>query len=290
MKTLDAWKRVLSESADVRWGVVFAGGLVCLGIWDLAFLNGPALKWVARGFFNTCLIALVSVVLTLGASWGATWLRYFLEYRSKQTGLLLLSFVLNLVRSIPQVVGVLLFYALIAHAVDTGKLASQGLIILLMSACLSLFIFIEVADLMWERITHFRQSDFVDALRVCGVSENRILNFDILWKNSRIHILNKLIAAFGMAVFLQCSVDFIISVGLSTEMSGISLPTTLGGLLAKLDSKQDILAIGYTLTHPTYLPRLFFAHLQGLSTAFLIVFTLLCTYKVSTAYSERHRL
>jgi hypothetical protein len=85
-------------------------------------------------------------------------------------------------------------------------------------------------------------------------------------------------------------VDFIISVGLSTDVNSVSLPATLGSLLAKLDSKQDILAIGFTLTHPSYAPHLFFAHLQGLTTAFLIVFSLLCIYQIGNGYAERHRL
>ena len=127
-------------------------------------------------------------------------------------------------------------------------------------------------------------------MRVCGVSENRIINFDILWKNSRIHIFNKLISVFGSAIFLQCSVDFIISVGLSTDVNPVSIPVTLGSLLAKIDSKQDILAIGYTLFHPAYFPKLLFQHLQGITVAFLIVFSLFSINNISNGYAERHRL
>ena len=150
------------------------------------------------------------------------------------------------------------------------------------------FIMLEVVDLLRDRINHYTKLDFFNALLVCGVSQWRIINFDILWKNSRIHILNKLIAVFGSAVFLQCSVDFIISVGLSSDVNAVSLPVTLGSLLAKMDSKLDILAIGNTLTNPTYLPQLFFQHLQGLTVAFLIVITLLTVYQISCGYAERH--
>ena len=127
-------------------------------------------------------------------------------------------------------------------------------------------------------------------MRVCGISENRIINYDILRKNSSIHILNKLIAIFGSAIFLQCTIDFIISVGLSTQISSVNLPTTLGSLLAKIDSKQDILAIGNTLTNPGYFSHIFFEHLQGVTVAFLIVFSLLCIYKISNGYTERNHL
>ena len=159
-----------------------------------------------------------------------------------------------------------------------------------MAFVISLFIFSEVVDLIRERIDHFKKLDFYNAMKVCGISENRIINFDILRKNSRIHILNKLIAIFGSAIFLQCTIDFIISVGLSTQISSVSLPTTLGSLLAKIDSKQDILAIGTTLTNPAYFSHIFFEHLQGITVALLIVVTLLCIYKISNGYAERNRL
>jgi hypothetical protein len=127
-------------------------------------------------------------------------------------------------------------------------------------------------------------------MRVCGISEGRVVNFDILWKNSRIHILNKLISVFGAAIFLQCSVDFIISVGLSTDVNAVTLPATMGSLLAKIDSKQDILSIGYALTHPGYIGSLFFEHLLGITVAFLIVFSLMSSYHIANGYAERHRL
>ena len=127
-------------------------------------------------------------------------------------------------------------------------------------------------------------------MRVCGIPDRRIVNFDILWKNSRLHILNKLIAVLGYAVFLQCSVDFIISVGLSTDVNEVTLPPTLGSLLATIDSKQDILAVGYTLTHPLYAGNLLFEHLQGITVAFLIVFSLFSIHAIAKGYAERNRL
>jgi hypothetical protein len=123
-----------------------------------------------------------------------------------------------------------------------------------------------------------------------GISEQRIINVDILWKNSRAHILQKLVATFGMAVFLQCSVDFIISVGLSTDVSLSNFPATLGGLLATLDSKQDILAISMLFTDAGYIGNLFFRHLQGMSVAFLIIFTLICVFRTSNGLVKRYKL
>jgi ABC-type dipeptide/oligopeptide/nickel transport system permease subunit len=174
--------------------------------------------------------------------------------------------------------------------IQEGLLRSTWIALLFMAAIVSCFIFLELVDLMRERIDHFKKRDFYSAMLVCGVPRSRIINFDILWKNSRGHVFNKLISVFGMAVFLQCSVDFIISVGLSTNISQVNLPTTLGSMLARIDSKQDILAIGHTITHPSYASNLFLGHLQGISVAFLIVFTLVCIHNLSNAFARRHRL
>ena len=199
-------------------------------------------------------------------------------------------FFINIIRSVPQIVGILFSYIGIASLISLEILKNSITVFIVMAFCMSLFIMVELIDLMRERIDHFKKLDFYNAMRVCGISENRVINFHILWKNSRLHIFNKLISIFGSAVFLQCSVDFIISVGLSTNVNAVMLPTTLGSLLAKMDSKQDILAIGTALTNPSYIPNLFTTHLQGISISFIIVFTLYCIYAISNGYSERHRL
>ena len=103
-------------------------------------------------------------------------------------------------------------------------------------------------------------------------------------------MLHKLIAIFGVSIFLQCSIDFIISVGLSTDVSLINFPMTLGNLMANVDSKQDILALSNLFTEPGYLPFIFVRHLQGLSVAFCIVFSLLCIYMIANGFVRRHKL
>jgi ABC-type dipeptide/oligopeptide/nickel transport system permease subunit len=275
---------------DTRWALIWFVTIGALAVWDMLFLNKPAFKRVIDGFVNTFSIALLVIVLTLALGWAVTLTLHYLESRRRQTGFVVVTFLLNLIRSIPQVVGVLFGYLGVGALMNAGLINSRFVIFLLLAACLSLCIFIEMVDCMRERIAHYKKLDFYNAMRVCGIAESRIINFNILWKNSRVHILNKLMAVLGSAVFLQCSVDFIISVGLSTEANEISLPATLGGLLAKIDSKQDILAIGYTLTHPSYFGNLFFQHLQGITVAFLIVFTLLSIYKIANGFAERHRL
>jgi ABC-type microcin C transport system permease subunit YejE len=159
-----------------------------------------------------------------------------------------------------------------------------------MALIIALFVFLEIFDLLRERIHYFRRLDFFDAMRVCGITERYIINREIIWRSSRIHMMNKMIAIFGISIFLLCSVDFIISVGLSTDVSSVNLPVTLGSLLAKIDSKQDILAIGYSLTHLGYIIRLPFEHLQGISVSFIIVFTLVCMYQIGNGFARRHHL
>ena len=275
---------------DVRWAITWVVVIAAVALWNVLFLNKPALALVIEGFGNTMLIALMVCGFTLAYGWIATILLHSFEAKNRRIMLLITTFILNCIRSIPQIIGVLIGYVLIAGLIGDEVLRGNHVIFPLMAALMSLFIFQEMVDLMRERIAHFRTLDFYNAMLVCGISESRIVNNDILWKNSRAHIFNKLISVFGMAVFIQCSVDFIISVGLSTDVSPVDLPVTLGSLLAKIDSKQDILAIGHALTHFDYIGKLFFTHLQGLTIAFCIVFTLLCVYSISNGFSERHRL
>jgi hypothetical protein len=275
---------------DSRWLIAWAAVSLFILVWDTLYLNKPALHKVLFGFFNTFFIALLVVFFTLCMGWSLTILMHRLKLSANRAPYLMVTFLLNLVRSIPQIVGVLFGYIAISALVQQEIISSKTLVFFIMALCMSIFIFLELFDLMGERIEHFKKLDFYSAMRVCGISENRVVNFDILWKNSRLHIFNKLIAVLGYAVFLQCSVDFIISVGLSTDVNEVSLPTTLGSLLASIDSKQDILAIGYTLTHPEYISHLFFEHLQGMTVAFLIVFSLVSIYNIANGYAERNRL
>ena len=159
-----------------------------------------------------------------------------------------------------------------------------------MSLTISLFVFYEIVDMLRERIAYYRTLDYYDAMLVCGIKESRIINHEIILKNSLAHLLNKLIYLFGITIFLQCSVDFIISIGLTQEASTVNFPYTLGSLLAKIDSKQDILAIGYTLTNPEYIRNLFFQHLQGITIAIIIIFSLFCIYQIANNYAERKQL
>jgi len=273
-----------------RWALYWVGGLAALWSWNLSHLNRPALEQLEAAFVNTLVAGSAVVLMTLVLGWSVGTGLYFLESRTKRPAWLVLTFALNLIRSVPQMVGILAGYVVLTILIEREILLSPPLQVLWMAWTITLFTFLELSDVIRERIEFYRRSDFFDAMLCCGIRESRIVNREILWKNSVAHVLQKLIAVFGMAIFLQCSIDFIVSVGLSREVSLSNFPVTLGGLLATLDSKQDILAISTVFTNPAYLERLLTTHLQGISVAFMIVFTLVCVYKVSNGIVRRYRL
>jgi hypothetical protein len=276
---------------DLLWASVWFGGVGLIWLWDLIFLNAPAHQQVWHGFFNTLTISCLVIIFTACAAWFTANILHYL-HQAHHPGLLLhtVNFLLNLLRSVPQIIGVLFGYILLTAAMQDEVISRSFFKLCAMAGVLSTFIFLELHDLFLERIDHFQRLDFCNAMRVCGITEFRIVNREILFANSRAHIFDKLIAIFGTAVFLQCSIDFIVSVGLSMQLSPVNFPLTLGSMLAKIDSKQDILAIGHSLTNWSYAGNLFTRHLQGISAAFLIVFTLLCIHKISAAYGRRRHL
>ena len=274
----------------VHWALFWIGGIALLWGWDLLFLNRPAFEQVRMALLNSLLGGALVVTFSMVLGWGTALLVYFLDQRGKHMAHLVLTFVFNLVRSVPQIVGILLGYVLLTTLIVHDVLRAPFLQLLSMSLVVSLFVFLEVADLIRERIEHYRSLDFVDAMLCCGIKEHRIINVEILRKNSLAHLVHKAVAVFGMAIFLQCSIDFIISVGLSTEVSSANFPVTLGSLLARMDSKQDILAISIAFSHASYLGTLFTRHLQGLNVAGIIVFTLVCMYNIANGLVRRYHL
>lgn len=281
--------RMSSRHKDKLWLVVWLAGLACLGLWDAIFLNRPAFELIQTAFVNTLIAGILVVVASLLLGWSVGVALHFLDTRWRLF-YLAFTFVLNVIRSIPQIVGILIGYIILTIFIEQEILRSQLSQLVWMALVISVFVFLEIVDLVRERIAFYNKLDFFHAMLCCGIKEGRIINREILWKNSRAHLLHKMISVFGIAIFLQCSIDFIISVGLSTDVSLSNFPVTLGSLLAKLDSKQDILAIGTAFSSITNVPSLLFQHLQGTSIAFIIVFTLLCVYKISNSLVRRYNL
>ena len=273
----------------IFWLAVWLAGLLALLVWDVVFLNRPAFVLVVHAFVASLFTGTLAVLFSLVLGWVVGVTLYFCETRV-QVLYLSLTFLLNIIRSIPQIVGVLIGYIILTILIEAELLRSPWVQLLYVAAIISVFVFLEIVDLVRERIGYYSKLDFVQAMLCCGIKEGRIVNREILWKNSRAHLVHKMISIFGVAIFLQCSIDFIISVGLSTDVSLSNFPATLGSLLATLDSKQDILAIGTVFSNPANLRSLLFEHLQGVSIAFLIVFTLICVYRISNALVRRYAL
>lgn len=274
----------------VRWVCFWIAGLGLLWMWDLFFLNRPALSLVRAALFNSLLAGLLVVFFSMTLGWASGLLVYSLEKRKNTLPYIAVTFFLNLIRSLPQIVGILLGYVVLTSLIVQDILRAPFLQLLSMSFVVSLFVFLEVMDLIRERIAHYKQLDFFDAMLCCGIKESRIVNVEILRKNSLAHLVHKGVAVFGMAIFLQCSIDFILSVGLSTEVSSTNFPATLGSMLARMDSKQDILAISMVFADLSYVSALFTRHLQGLNIAFALVFTLVCAYNIANGLVRRYHL
>ncbi len=281
---------LLAERKDLLWGILWFGGLALTWVWLDVYLNAPARILVGAACIHTFSGAVAAVVVALVIGWGTALFLHFLESTRRRGAYLAVSFALNLLRSVPQIVGMLIGYVIVTGLTLNEALTSDTSLILATSLVTALFVFQEVVDLIRERIRHFESLEFVSALLVCGIPSRVIINREILLKNSMPYLVQKSVALFGRAIFLICSIDFIVSVGLSAEVSLSNLPVTLGSMLAKLDSKQDILAIGTSFTDLRVVPTLFVEHLQGISVAFLIVYTLLCVYRIANGLMERYRL
>jgi ABC-type dipeptide/oligopeptide/nickel transport system permease subunit len=282
--------RSFVSKKDLLWLVIWLAGLSVLWMWDAVSLNAPAFSRLQTAFANSLFTGAAAVVFSLVLGWLLGVLLHTLDRSRSRIGFAVVSFATDILRSVPQIIAVLIGYVVLTILIHNEIIRSSFVQLIWIAGCIAIAVFLEVSDTVRARIDYFRRSDFVDAMLCCGISERRIINIEILWKNSRSHLLHKSIAIFGVSIFLQCSIDFIVSVGLSTDVSLINFPTTLGNLLANADSKQDILALSNLFTRPGYLPVILVHHLQGISVAFCIVFSLLCIYKIANGFVRRHRL
>jgi ABC-type dipeptide/oligopeptide/nickel transport system permease subunit len=282
--------RIPGVGRDTAWLLAWIGGLFLVWVWDVLMLNAPALERIQIAFLNSLATCVGVVVLALLGGWVLGVGLNALERSDRKILYGLLSFATDVVRSIPQILIVLIGYVLLTLMLSAGWVRTTLGQLAWVASTIALAVVLEVADTIRDRIDYFRRLDFVDAMLACGISERRIVNVEILWKNSRSHLLHKLIEIFGITIFLQCSIDFIISVGLSTDVSLTNFPLTLGSLLANVDSKQDILAISNILTDPAYIADIFVRHLQGISVAFCIIFTLICMYMIASNFVRRRNL
>jgi len=147
----------------------------------------------------------------------------------------------------------------------------------------------EVVDLIAEAIRHFES---LGSFRKrappswCGSppASSSTGRYSLKNSHARTSSRNPWAVVPDVRLFLICSIDFIVSVGLSAEVSLSNLPVTLGSMLAKLGP-----ANGHTRDRKValtdvkrVLPRSRSgAILQWISVAFLIVYTLVCVLQGS---------
>lgn len=275
---------------DLFWLAIWLIGCLLVLLWDAFFLNKPAMIRVWTGFGNSLLVAGISLISALILSFFLS--SGFILARWNGFGKLaaLAELLLSVSRSVPQIIGLLTGFLILTVLVTQEVLTGKAGILTGFGVTVGLVLYYEFSDMLIERARWFEQTDFIAASRTAGISDFHLLFIEIWWRNSRLHLINKLISGVGSTVFLLCSIDFILSVGLSHSVNAVNFPPTLGSLLAHIDSKQDILAAGLIFSDPSYLAVLFTRHLQGLSVAFLIVFTLACWFKAGISYAERNRL
>lgn len=283
-------ERSLRSKKDLLWLAIWLAGMALLWVWDAIFLNAPAFSRLETAFVNSLFTGAMVVLFSLAFGWLLGVGLHMLEHSGSRLGFATISFMTDILRSVPQIIVVLIGYVVLTLLLQNEIIRSSIVQLVWIAGTIAIAAFLEVSDTIRARIDYFRRSDFVDAMLCCGIRESRIINIEILWKNSRSHLVHKSIAIFGVSIFLQCSIDFIVSVGLSTDVSLVNFPTTLGNLLANNDSKQDILALSNLFTNPAYLPDILMQHLQGISVAFCIVFSLLCIYNIANGFVRRHKL
>ncbi len=281
---------IVIQRKDIRWMVIWVLGAMIIWTWNIIFLNKLSYKLIQSAIINTSIEVIFAVMFSLAFGWLQSMALYFFDSSQRRNIFLSIIFMQNIIRSIPQIIGLLIGYVILTLLIMNGVVSSHLGQILWMSFIIGIFCSLEVSDLIIERINYFKKSDYFNAMLCCGVKERRIINREILLKSSAAHLFHKTISLFGVVIFLQCSIDFIISIGLSLDVSLSNFPVTLGGLLAKFDSKQDILAFGAMFMDITYLPRIFFEHLQGVSIALIIVYTLLCLHQIADGIAQEYDL
>ncbi len=276
----------LRKAKDKLWVVIFLVGFFVIFAWNYFFLNEDAFnKWI-EAIFYTYSLAGVTVLISFLFGWGLALFKELAESRGNSAAVLFVNLFLDFLKTAPQIIVLLFGYTVMIFYLRNAPALS----FVWLAFVLSLAFLNDVFDEMSNRIAVFRKSDFYNAMLISGIKESRIINRDILLLNSSAHLINRAVMVFSSAFFLLCSADFIVSVGLTENITLSGLPATLGNILAHVSSKEDILAVRELFSNPLYFPELFTTHLQGISAAAVLVFTLISAYKISNGIVERKRI
>ena len=67
----------IAQNKTQLWTIIWVTSLLLLWLWDLIFLNVPALKKLETAFVNTFFIGLIVVIFSLVLSWLSTMLIHY---------------------------------------------------------------------------------------------------------------------------------------------------------------------------------------------------------------------
>ena len=124
---------------DRLWFSIWGAGIALIWIWNLVFLNKPALHQIESGFLNTLSISSIVIVLAALMGWGVTLIDDFLNRRFPGLQLSLI-FLINLIRSVPQIVGTLMGYVLLTVLIQNGVITSRLPVLLCMALIIAFFL------------------------------------------------------------------------------------------------------------------------------------------------------
>ena len=163
----------LYKKKDQLWIAIWILVLLFVFTWNAMFLNTPAFNKLITAFINSVTGGIIVVILSAGLGWAATMGSISTTGSNNKIVNIIVGFLLNFVRSIPQIIGILIGYIILTWMLIDETITSHTMQIIWMSLFISLFVFLEITDLLTERINHYRKTDFYNAMLACGMREKK---------------------------------------------------------------------------------------------------------------------
>ena len=107
------WFLEVYRRKDILWLLIWIGGMMLLWLWDVVFLNEPALERIQTAFLNSLLTGSIVVVFSLILGWFAGVGMHLLERSHWRKVLGIAKLAVNVLRSIPQIIAVLIGYVVL---------------------------------------------------------------------------------------------------------------------------------------------------------------------------------
>jgi hypothetical protein len=272
------------QNRSKYWIFFFLISITVIFIWDKIYLNERSFTLVFNAYLNSILIAVLAIIIVISASW-------LLSLLSSINNVLkqIVYFFMNQGILIPQVLIVLFGQTILNILIVSGHLNNSIEYMIYSSIILSFSLLSESLTFFINRIELLKERGFYESMTSLNIRKWRIVHFDILWDNSRKIIITKAVSLFATVFFIQVIVDFIISVGLSRDLSQFNFPPSLGTVLADTTSKEDLLYVQHIIKNPSLIKNLFYRHLQGISLVAMLFVTLLSMVKYSSEQLMRNK-